>query len=341
MSLIERDSGVGEGTARPAMDDGPLGWLPRLSHRQVGLEQRLNRWARDGGLPPPLDWLRNDIGAPIAIDRPEILWRASGLGRASLVAQMTAPRLAARMAMGIEIPLAHTVVDRLLGFDRSFGESRLQLTPVEWGVWTFLFLRALDCFDPQAGLDSRKSMSTAHHLGLGELSLDRVGPDPFDSSDLGSIVTIRWPVRIGDIAGSARLWLPETVVSFWLAAPILPGDADTAADPTVEEVDSAAESFRRLARGELAGARRAEAGLVTLSQGLKRLRPGGVLPLSESRLTGTPASPSGPVELILDLEGQETRFRIPTQPVADSGGRLVRLVEGPLREPRPLNRLLN
>ncbi len=158
------------------MDAGPLGWLPRLSHRQVGLEQRLNRWARDGGLPPSLDWLRNEIGAPITIDRPEILWRASGLGRAGLVAQMTAPRLAARLAVGIEIPLAHTVVDRLLGFDRSFGESRLQLTPVEWGVWTFLFLRALDSFDAKAGLDSRKSMSTAHHLGLGELTLDRVGP---------------------------------------------------------------------------------------------------------------------------------------------------------------------
>ena len=74
---------------------------------------------------------------------------------------------------------------------------------------------------------------------------------------------------------------------------------------------------------------------MTLSQGLKRLRTGGVLPISESRLTGTPASPSGPVELILDLEGQETRFRIPTQPVADSGGRLVRVISGPLREPRP------
>ena len=72
-----------------------------------------------------------------------------------------------------------------------------------------------------------------------------------------------------------------------------------------------------------------------MSQGLKRLRTGGVLPLSDSRLTGTPASPSGPVDLILDLDGQETRFRIPTQPVADSGGRLVRLEAGPLREPRP------
>ena len=77
------------------------------------------------------------------IDKPEILWRASGLGRAGLVAQMTAPRLATRLGIGIEIPLAHTVVDRLLGFDRPFVQTRLQLTPVEWGVFTFLFARAL------------------------------------------------------------------------------------------------------------------------------------------------------------------------------------------------------
>ena len=57
--------------------------------------------------PPVLDWLQNEIGIPIVIDRPEILWRASGLGRAGLVAQLTAPRLATRIAMGIEIPLAH------------------------------------------------------------------------------------------------------------------------------------------------------------------------------------------------------------------------------------------
>jgi flagellar motor switch protein FliN len=334
-SLIERDSRAGPGTASPAVDAGPLGWLPRLSHRHVSLEQRLNRLARDGGLPHFLDWLRNDIGAPLAMDRPEILWRASGLGRGGLVAQMSAARLATRLAMGVEIPLAHTIVDRLLGFDRSFGESRLQLSPTEWGVWTFLFLRALDSLDSDGGLDSRKSASTARHLDLGELTLDRVGPDPFDPSDLGSIVTVRWPVRIGDIAGAVRLWLPETLVGLWMATPIGPVDGGTVLASQPETVGPAAESVHGVPRGELASSWRALAGVVTISQGLRRLRKGGVLPLSESRLTGTPASPSGPVELILDLDGQEVRFRIPAQPVADSGGRLVRLQAGPLREPRP------
>ena len=66
-----------------------------------------------------------------------------------MIAHLTAPRLSKRLAIGIENALAHAVVDRLLGFDRAFAESRLQLTPVEWGIWTFLILRALD------GLDSR------------------------------------------------------------------------------------------------------------------------------------------------------------------------------------------
>ena len=236
-SVIERDSGVGPGTSSAAGDAGPLGLLPRLSHRQFRLEQRLNRWARDGSLPPALDWLRNDIGGSLAIDRPEILWRASGLGRAGLVAQMTAPSLATRLALGIEIPLAHTIVDRLLGFDRSLGESRLQLTPVEWGVWSFLFLRALDSFGPTVGRVSLESVNAASHLGPGALTLDRVGPDPFDPSGLGSIVTIRWPVRIGDIAGSARLWIPESVVSYWLAAPIRPVDDDSASGPRADAID--------------------------------------------------------------------------------------------------------
>ncbi len=333
--LTEGDSRVGPGTDPPTVDTGPLGWLPRLSHRHFSLEQRLNRWFRDGGLPPPLDWLANDIGTPIAIDRPEILWRASGLGRAGLVAQMTSARLATRLAIGIEIPLAHTIVDRLLGFDRTFGESRLQLTPAEWGVWTFLFLRALDSFDSEGEPDSRTSASTVRRPGCGELTLDRVGPDPFDPSGLGSIVTVRWPARIGDIAGAARLWLPESAVSLWLAAPIRPGGSDTASASRPEIVAPAVASLRRVPRGELSSSWRAFAGLVTLAQGLKRLRIGGVLPLSESRLTGTPASPGGLVELILDLEGQLTRFRIPTQPIADSGGRLLRLDAGPSREPRP------
>ena len=74
---------------------------------------------------------------------------------------------------------------------------------------------------------------------------------------------------------------------------------------------------------------------MTMSQGLERLRTGGVLPLTASRLTGTPTSPSGPVDLILDVASQDVRFRIATRPVADSGGRSLHIENRPVRESRP------
>ena len=77
-----------------------------------------------------------------------------------------------------------------------------------------------------------------------------------------------------------------------------------------------------------------------MPQGLRRLRVGGVLPLTDCRLVGTPGSPAGPVDLILDLEGQGGRFRIPVRPLPDSGGRLVRIEAGLLHEPRPRDPIL-
>ena len=74
--------------------------------------------------------------------------------------------------------------------------------------------------------------------------------------------------------------------------------------------------------------------LSSMPQGLRRLRVGGVLPFSQTRLIGSPRSPSGPVDLIIDLDEQELQFRIPTRPVADTGGRLVRLESGVIRERR-------
>ena len=233
------------------------------------------------------------------------------------------------------MPLAHAIVDRLLGFDRSFAESRLQLTPVEWGIWTFLFLRALDSFDA-GGNRTRTSPLTTHEPGQAELTLDRVGPDPFDPSGLGSIVTVRWPIRVGNIAGAVRLWLPESVVNLWLAAAF--------------DIDDGERRLGRSARKPRSGTEKAswpyQSGRTVQFVASRGRRgdhvSGAEAPAGRWRLTahgfavdGTPASPNGLVDLILDLDGQATRFRIPARPVADSGGRLVR-VEGELvREPRP------
>jgi len=323
------------GLANPSVDPEPFGRLPRLELRQVRLERRLAHWSRDGRLPISLKWLEEGVGAAITLERPEVLWRASGLRRPSLVAQLTAPRLATRLALGIEIPLAHAVVDRLLGFDRPFAESRLQLSPVEWGVWTFLILRALDSLDASAARDQHGSPGDPGLVGPGDLTLERVGPDSFDPAGLGTIVTIRWPVRSGTMAGAARLWLAESVVQQWLTSCSCPATGHEAWAERPEAIETKAGSRRRVARGELASTWRAEAGLVEMPQGLRRLRVGGILPFAETRLIGSTRSPSGPVDLVLDMNDRNICCRIPTRPVADSGGRLLRIEAGMLQEPRP------
>ena len=110
----------------------------------------------------------------------------------------------------------HAMVDRLLGFDRKLGESRLQLTPVEWGD--------LELLDPP--LRSIRSNSRPERnrdepgpLLAGDLTIDRVGPDPFDTTGLGAIVTVRWSVRLGNVVAAVRLWIAESVVQLWLATP--------------------------------------------------------------------------------------------------------------------------
>jgi type III secretion system YscQ/HrcQ family protein len=319
----------------PAFDSEPFAALPRLSLRQVRLERRLAPWNRDRRVPLALRWLEEGTGTSISIERPEVRWRASGLQRPSLVAQLTVPRLATRLALGIEIPLAHTVVDRLLGFDRPFAESRLQLSPVEWGVWSFLILRALDSLDASDVRDRRSSWRGGSPVSPGELTLDRVGPDAFDPAGLGSIVTIRWAVQAGATAGAVRLWLTESLVEAWLNSPSRPTtDHEDRARETPATAPEAGPK-RGLARGELSSTWRAEAGSVEAPQGLRRLRVGGILALSRSRLSGSPRSPIGPVDLVLDLHDEETRCRIPARPVADSGGRLLVVEAGLHREPLP------
>ena len=125
-------------------------WLPRLSLRQVQLEGCLGRWTGVERGVPWLDWLRTKTNQAIELGRPEITWRAAGLHRPGLIAQFRWPRRNTRLGVGLEVPLAHAVVDGLLGYDRPFAESRLQLTPVEWGVWSYLIVRSIEEFHGQA-----------------------------------------------------------------------------------------------------------------------------------------------------------------------------------------------
>ena len=300
-------------------------WLPRLPARQVHLEARIARWTAASVL-PWIDRLSREISQPIELGRPEIDWRASGLRRPGLIAQFRWPGQGTRLALGLEVPLAHAVVDGLLGYDRPFAESRLQLTPVEWGVWSYLAVRTLATIASGAGGSEPPEPSSAQAADPRDLLLDRVGPDPFDPRDLGAIITLRWSVRARSTTGTARLWLPESVLG--LVVTTAEGSPGTAGDLRSRPNASPLSSHWR-----------AEAGTIAMPQGLRRLRTGGVLPFADSRLRGTPQSPTGQIDLICDLSGLTSgeRHILPVEPVESSGGRLVRLT-GPrtrLDQPRP------
>jgi flagellar motor switch protein FliN len=317
----------------PAGDGEPFEWLPRLGWAQVRLERLLRQWTPPGRLPRSLRWLEEATGSQVSVERAEVVWHASGLARPGLIIQLTAPLLGTRLALGVEIPLAHQLVDRLLGFDRPFAQTRLQITPVEWGIWSFLVLRVLDSLDRGATNEPDRQGNPAS-LGPGDLTLDRVGPDAFKPADLGSIVTIRWPVHVGTTSGAVRLWVPESVVQVWIAsATSTTTDREQATGQTMTAEPQSA-SGSTVPRGELTSAWRAEAGMVAMPQGLRRLRVGSVMPLAQTRLIGSPRNPTGPVDLIVDLDNQDFRFKIPTRPVADTGGHLLRLEAGMIRERR-------
>lgn len=288
---------------------GPLGELPRVSIQQTRLESRIDSLFKSAGFHEALAWLSGAIGGA-GEGRPEILWRTAGLRRAGVVAQFTWPRLSTRLAVGLETPVAHAVVDRLLGFDRLPAESSLPPSPVEWGVLTYVV----------AEFFRRLSTRGDGPFGVWDPIIDRVGPDPFDPTGLGRVVTVRWPLTLGTTEGSIRLWLTEPLVGRWL---------NSEPSPPSSETD-------RIARSDtLAGDWKARAGTIALPRGLKTLRHGGVLPLTNSRLGGTAQSPSGRVELISELAAHGGRYVIPAEPVPLSGGgRLT--VTGPVRhDPTP------
>lgn len=297
--------GTGQDGPR-TIDAGPLGELPWLSRRQVQLEARLGRVAARAEVTSALAWLVEAIGASVRFDQPEVVWRASGLQRPGVMAQLSWPRLASRLGLGIENPVAHAVVDRLLGYERLPEEGRLQVTPVEWGILTFAVAETLARLEEKPGA-----------LGPWDLTLDRVGPDPFNPAGLGSVVTFIWTVRIGSTAGVVRLWVPEALVALWLITE----------PPPEPGLLPAAESIRER-QGDLTSVWRAIAGTVQMPRGLGRLRLGGVLPIDEARLRGTPQSPAGPIELTLDTGDFRYVLGAEAQP-GTGGGRVI--LNAPLR----------
>jgi type III secretion system YscQ/HrcQ family protein len=265
---------------------GPLADLPRLDGRAVRLARALGAPATAARVRAALGWLAGPLGAALEVGPPEVLARASGLARPGAIAQMAWPGRGTRLALGLETTLAHALVDRLLGHDRRPGEDRLQVTPVEWGILTYVVARCLATF-----------LGDAHP----DLVLDRVGPEPFDPSGLGVLATARWPLRVGDATGSLRLWIPEGLLHDDALA-VAPADPPPITAP-----------LRALAAWW-----HAEAGAIALPRGLGRLRAGVVLPIDGAPLGGTPASPAGPVALV--QRGRGAHGIIPGAAVPLSGG---------------------
>lgn len=296
------------GTPAPA---GPLENLPKLSGLQVKLGRRVRDAAGAGPWRDALAWLAPSLGDGLEVGTPEILWRPSGVRRPGAIVHLGWPRLGARLGLGIEVPLAHAVVDAALGYERMPGEDRLPISSVEWGVWTYIAGQALARLAAEPG-----------PLGDWDLSLDRVGPELFDIAGLGTVVTVRWPVRVGKTAGAVRLWLPGTFAARWVASAASPG-APGAPDPS--------ESLPRF--GEAAAEWRAEAGPVTLRRGLAQLRPRAVLPLDAIHLEGTAKDPEGPIGLV--IRGDGVRWDLPARFVPGSGGGSVSPTDAPRITPTP------
>ncbi|HEV3121222.1 MAG TPA: FliM/FliN family flagellar motor switch protein [Isosphaeraceae bacterium] len=291
------------------IDAGPFGELPYLTGREVRLHERLDHLRANPSLAAALGWLSESTGAELLTDRVNVQWRAAGVKRPGVVAQLSWPRFSTRLALGIETPLAHALVDRLLGYERLPEEGRLQVTPVEWGILTFVVAETISRLDECMGA-----------LGPCDFLIDRVGPDPFRPEGLGAIVTLRWSLRVGIISGSIRCWLPESLLNAYLST-----------EPGMTPVAEFALDAVRGRYGELASTWCAEAGQITLAKGLARVRTGGVVPIDGATLGGTPQTPTG--SLSLALREPTGRVFFHAEAVPDSGGRLLKLTL-PLRKQR-------
>ena len=257
-------------------DAEPLGDFPRMARRHARLAMQLRR--SQIVLRPMLDELERMLGTALRLDEVDVIPRPSGLKRPGAIAQFSWPRLGSRLGLGIEPSLTHAIVDRLLGFDRSEPEHKLQVSPIEWGILGFVVARLLN-----------RLAETPGPIGPWDLYLDRVGPEPFAPEDLGPIITLAWPLHVGPVAGIARLWIPEVIVALALLDDPLP--------PSIDH--SPAELVFRFGTLNISG--RIEVGTVSPPGGREGLSENLVLPIStaEGPLGGTPLAPEGPAILIL------------------------------------------
>ncbi len=267
-----------ENELEQTLHDAAAPWdqAPAANRFEARLQTIVNR------LQTPTDLIRSLLdGVPVEVGAPDVTWRGTGLGRPGTIIHLAWPRLDSRIGVGIENTISHAIVDHLLGFSRLPVEASRQVTPVEFGVLTFVAARVLDRLDARPG-----------PLGPWDMTIERVGPDAFKSNDLGKLVTLRLPVKMGSVQGAIRLWLSEALLS----------------RVAIEEVPSPL--AERENQTVIESSWRAEGGTITLPRGLGRVKVGGVLPLDRGTLSGAIDSPKGTIRLICDRENSVSIMQV-------------------------------
>ena len=283
----------GTGAIRPFTAEG----LPRVTRSQERVAHRLRRFD-PGKLLADLAGVSELTGT---VGPAEVLWRPSGIKRTGVVVQCVWPRFSTRLGLGLDVPLAHEVVARLLGCPSEPDESRLPISPVEWGILTHFFAESL-----------RKLRRNEGPLGAWDLLIDRVSPDPFDLVGIGRIVTVRWPIELGGHLASLRLWLPESLLGRWLDLVPEP--------PTTEDVQELATP-----KIEVESEWRAEGARIPLPRGLQSLRVRRLLPLPGDYRRGTILSPEGIIQLSYRGADDSMQSFFLAEVVPESGGGRITL----------------
>jgi type III secretion system YscQ/HrcQ family protein len=278
--------------------------LPQLSATTEKLRSSLRRLANRQNPGDLAAAFLAETGLRLSDDGPALLDRPSGVKRVGITAHWLVPSHGTSLAIGIETPLAHRVVDRLLGTERMETENHLPTTPVEWGFWTVLAARLTDALN-SSGL-------------LPRLVLDRVGPDPFSFENLGPTSTICWELFLHDKpVGMLRAWVPLGLLQ--------------AVELKSPPADQAGIDRLRPNLAEISVKGRVQAGVIELSGGLGRLRPKLVLPWPDATLTGAPPDLEGPV--ICRLADGPQRWSVAGHFVKGSGGCQIEILNRPKPTP--------
>lgn len=243
--------------------------LPQVNMAAQQLTEKLRRLGEAESTAKLIQAFQAETGLALAPEGPVVADRPSGLKRVGLTAQWLSPQVGTRVGLGLETALAQRVIDRVLGHERTPAQQHLPTTPVEWGFWTVLAAKLTEAIN-----------GSSH---LGRLVLDRVGPDPFDPTGLGSCFTVTWELLHRDQpVGVVRLWLPVTMIH--AAGPLEATPAEAGNEARIGETQD-----------QVAIEGRVQAGTVVYNGGLGSLRPKLVIPWPNAPLAGTMPHLSGPV----------------------------------------------